>query len=165
MQIIPLLLKELEDEVTILRKFLVQVPTDKLNWRPHEKSMSMQMLAVHLAEIPAWVDMALTTTELDFAKTPYEPTPVKNTKELLDVLEESFKKGKTTLSNAREEDLLPNWTMRSGDQVFQVFTKYEVIRHALGQMIHHRAQLGVYFRLLEIAVPPSFGPTADVQMM
>lgn len=164
MQIIPLLVKELDDEVATLRKFLELVPGDKFRWKPHKKSMSMQLLAVHLAEIPGWIDTALTTNELDFAKTPYEPTPVKSTKELLDLLEETYKKGKTRLNNAHEDDLLPNWTMRSGDQVYWVFTKYEVIRHALGQIIHHRAQLGVYFRLLDIAVPPSFGPTADDQM-
>ncbi len=163
MQIIPLVHKELEAEISILRKFLERVPVDKFDWKPHEKSMSVQTLAVHLAEIPGWIGLGLTTEELDFATTPYTPAIVSNTKELLAVLNKSWEESKAALNKAQEEDLLPKWTMRSGDQIFMVMTKYELIRHALGQIIHHRAQLGVYFRLLGIPVPGTYGPTADNQ--
>jgi uncharacterized damage-inducible protein DinB len=105
--------------------------------------------------------MALTTDELDFANNPYQPVEINNTKELLDYFERSLAEGKKSLMSATENDLLPNWTLRNGDQVYSVSTKYEVIRMSFGQIIHHRAQLGVYLRLLNIPIPGSYGPSAD----
>ena len=161
MQIIPLLLKEMEEEAAITRKMLQIVPADKFDWSPHAKSMKMGILAVHIAELPAWVKMGLTTSELDFAKMDYTPTKVENTEELLSLFERSLSEGKGALGAAKEEDLLPAWTLRNGEQVYNVFTKYEVIRHAFAQTIHHRAQLGVFLRLLNIPIPGSYGPSAD----
>ncbi|HEX8357022.1 MAG TPA: DinB family protein [Segetibacter sp.] len=161
MEIIQLLLKEIEEEAQTTRKMLARVPADKFDWKPHEKSMSMKQLTVHIAELPSWVSMALTTEGLDFAAFAYEPAPVENTEQLLALFETSFEKGKETLAQASEEDLLPGWTLRSGEQIHSVMTKYEVIRHSLAQTIHHRAQLGVYLRLLNIAIPGSYGPSAD----
>lgn len=161
MQIIPLLLKEIEQEAAITRKMLERVPDDKFDWKPHEKSMSMKQLTVHIAELPAWVQMSLTTSELDFAKMDYTPTEVSSTQDLLSIFKKSIAAGKEALSEAKEEDLLPEWTLRNGEQVYNVFTKYEVIRHSFAQTIHHRAQLGVYLRLLNIPIPGSYGPSAD----
>jgi len=161
MQIIPLLLKELDMEAANTRKMLSRIPDDKYDWKPHEKSMSIRQLAAHIAEIPGWIAMALNTSELDFAKGDYKPTIVNNTQELLDVLQQSVASAKSSLENATEEDLLPTWTMRNGDQVYMVLTKYEVIRHAFAQLIHHRAQLGVFLRLLNVPIPGTYGPSAD----
>ncbi|WP_026259963.1 DinB family protein [Segetibacter koreensis] len=161
MQIIPLLLKEMEQEAAITRKMLERVPDDKFDWKPHEKSMTLKQLTVHIAELPSWVKMALTTSELDFSKMDYTPTPVSNTEELISVFEKSLAEGKAALSEAKEEDLLPTWTLRNGEKVFSVMTKYEVIRHSFAQTTHHRAQLGVYLRLLNIPIPGSYGPSAD----
>jgi uncharacterized damage-inducible protein DinB len=91
----------------------------------------------------------------------YKPTPVSSTEDLLALFEKSFSDGKAALNEAGEEDLLPPWTLRNGEQVYNVWTKYEVIRHAFAQTIHHRAQLGVYLRLLNIPIPGSYGPSAD----
>lgn len=161
MEIIPSLLKEMEQEAAITRKFLALVPEDKFDYKPHEKNMDMKTLAVHLAEIPAWVKMALTTSEIDFASMDYKPTPINNTEELLKLFERSVEEGRTTLQAASEDALLPEWTMRAGDKVLNVLTKYEVIRHAFAQTTHHRAQLGLYLRLLNIPIPGSYGPSAD----
>jgi uncharacterized damage-inducible protein DinB len=161
MDVIQLLLKEMEQEAQITRKMLERVPDDKWDWKPHEKSMSMKNLTVHIAELPGWVSMGLATSELDFAIMDYKPTEVNSTSELLQVFEKSLEKGKTALQNAKEEDLLPTWTMRSGDKIHNVMTKYEVIRHSFNQTIHHRAQLGVYLRLLNIPIPGTYGPSAD----
>lgn len=161
MTIIPLLLKELDQEAQTTRKMLQRVPADKFGWKPHEKSMTMQQLTVHIAELPGWIEMAMNTLELDFASQPYAPTTVSSTEELLEVFEKSLASGKGALEKAQEDDLLPEWTLRSGDQIFMVLTKYEVVRHALAQLIHHRAQLGVYLRLLNIPIPGSYGPSAD----
>jgi uncharacterized damage-inducible protein DinB len=161
MQIIPLLMKEMEQEAAATRKMLQRVPDEKFDWKPHEKSMTMQQLTVHIAELPSWVKMALTTSELDFATMDYTPTPIASNANLLEIFEKSLADGKETLSAASENDLLPEWTLRNGDQILTVFTKYEVIRHSLAQTIHHRAQLGVYLRLLNIPIPGSYGPSAD----
>ncbi|MDQ6610047.1 MAG: DinB family protein [Bacteroidota bacterium] len=161
MDIIPLLLKEMETEAVTTRKMLKLVPSDKLDWKPHEKSMSLQVLSVHLAELPSWVSMALTTSELDFAAMDYKPTTISNANDLITLFEGSYNSGHEALMKAKEEDLLPSWTMRSGDKIHGVMTKYEVIRHAFSQTTHHRAQLGVYLRLLNIPIPGSYGPSAD----
>lgn len=161
MNIIELLLKEVDAEAVTTRKMLERVPTDKLQWQPHPKSMIMEHLAVHIAELPSWISMALHTSELDFAANPYQPTPVKDAKDLLNLFEQSLNSGKTALQQAKEEDLLPSWTLRNGEQIYMTITKYEVIRHSLNQIIHHRAQLGVYLRLLDIPIPGSYGPSAD----
>ncbi len=161
MEIIPLLVKEMEQEARTTRKFLALVPEEKLGWKPHEKSMDLKRLAVHIAELPSWVSMGLHTTEIDFAAVPYEPTPVANRQELLDLFDKSLEAGLGALKAAKEEDLLPTWTMRSGETVHGVMTKYEVIRHSFSQTTHHRAQLGVYLRLLDIPIPGSYGPSAD----
>jgi uncharacterized damage-inducible protein DinB len=161
MSIIELLLKEMEQEAAITRKMLARVPADKFGWKPHEKSMAMDRLAVHIAELPGWVSMGLNTSELDFAAVPYEPTKVADTEELLAHFEKSYAEGSTALQKAAEADLERNWTMRNGDQIYSTMTKYEVIRHAFAQTIHHRAQLGVYLRLLNIPIPGSYGPSAD----
>lgn len=163
MEIIPLLLKEFEQEAETTRKFLNLVPVDKFDWKPHEKSMSLRQLSVHIAELPSWTSMALSTDELDFDESDYEPAPVKDSDELLSLFEESFTQGHTSLEEADEKDLLPTWTMRNGDQILNEMTKYEVIRHAFSQTTHHRAQLGVYLRLLDIPIPGSYGPSADDQ--
>lgn len=159
--VIALLVKELEQEAQTTRKMLERVPNDKYDWQPHEKSMTMKQLTTHLAELPAWVAMALTTDEMDFATSAYQPENITNTANLLQLFEKSVASGQASLSTATETDLLPTWTLRNGDQIYNVFTKYEIIRHTFSQIIHHRAQLGVYLRLLNIPIPGSYGPSAD----
>jgi uncharacterized damage-inducible protein DinB len=161
MEIVKILLKELEQEAQTTRKFLQLVPQDHFDWQPHPKSMSMIRLATHIAELPTWITMALTTSELDFAKSDYQPHPIKDNTELMQFFENSLADGRSHLEKATEEDLLPDWTMRNGDQIYSVSSRLEVIRMSMSQIIHHRAQLGVYLRLLNIPIPGSYGPSAD----
>ena len=161
MSIIELLLKEMQQEAQTTRKMLSRVPNDKFDWKPHSKSMSIYQLATHLAELPSWVSMTLTTSELDFATAPYVPSPAKSSDDLLELHERSLEDGYSHLSKATEKDLLPDWTLRNGDQIYSVTSKYEVIRMAFCQIVHHRAQLAVYLRLLNIPIPGSYGPSAD----
>lgn len=161
MDIFPLLEKEFDQEAAVTRKMLALVPNDKFDWKPHSKSMSMKQLAVHIAEIPSWPAMMLHTNGLDFATFPYQPTPAENADDLLGLLEKSIEATKETFSKAKEEDLLPTWTLQHGDHIIAVMSKYEAVRHAFNQIIHHRAQLGVYLRLLNIPIPGSYGPSAD----
>jgi len=161
MKMTEVFLKELEKEAMTTRKMLALVPGDKYDWKPHEKSMGLKQLAVHVAELPGWVAMTLTTDGLDFAANPYTPEPVSNTQELLTYFETNLKSGAEALEKAKEEDLLPNWTLRNGDEIYDVSPKKDVIRMSISQTIHHRAQLGVYLRLLNIPIPGSYGPSAD----
>lgn len=161
MSMIQMLLKEMDQEAVTTRKMLERVPDDKYDWAPHEKSMTVRSLATHIAELPTWVTLALTTDELDFNSNPYEPLAINNNTELIKHFEESFASGKETLSTASEKDLEPLWTLRMGEQILNVSTKGEVIRMTFSQIVHHRAQMGVFLRLLNIPIPGSYGPSAD----
>lgn len=160
--IIPLL-KEMDQEAQTTRKMLERVPTAYFTWQPHAKSMTIQRLATHIAELPGWVTMAVTTDGLDFANNPYEQEEVHNTAELMDYFERSLADGRGHLANVPEETLEEAWTLRNGEEVFHVATKGEIIRMAYCQIVHHRAQLGVFLRLLDIPIPGSYGPSADEQ--
>lgn len=162
MELIPIFSNELEQEAEITQKFFELVPEDKFDWKPHEKSMSLKELTVHIADIPGWIETSLSKDALDFSDG-YEPTPVENSGDLLEALEQSVQKSKAALDEADKKDLLSDWTMRNGDEVLMVMPKHEVIRHSLSQITHHRAQLGVYLRLLDIPIPGSYGPSADDQ--
>ncbi len=163
MKIIELLLNEFAREIQTTRKMLALVPVDKFDWAPHEKSMKMKALATHIAELPSWVKLGLTTAELDFATAPYEPEIIESNEDLLALLERSYEAGKTSLNNASEDDLAGRWLLRTAETIHADMSKYEIIRHAFSQTIHHRAQLGVYLRLLNIPIPGSYGPSADDQ--
>lgn len=155
------LLKELEQEAQTTRKMLERVPTEYFDWQPHKKSMTIQRLATHIAELPSWVTMAVTTDGLDFANNPYQQEEVHNTGELLDYFEKSLADGREHLLNTTEDVLTETWTLRNGEQVYHVATKGEIVRMAYCQIVHHRAQLGVFLRLLDIPIPGSYGPSAD----
>ena len=159
--IIDLLLKEMEQEAQTTRKMLLRVPDGKSDWRPHPKSMTMQQLTTHVAELPSWVALALNTDELDFATHPYQPATINSTAELLEHFEKSLADGRAQLSEANEDQLAQPWTLRNGEQVYSTSAKGEVIRMTFSQIVHHRAQLGVYLRLLDIPIPGSYGPSAD----
>ncbi|HEY4109944.1 DinB family protein [Puia sp.] len=155
------LLKEMDQEAQTTRKMLQRVPTAYFSWRPHQKSMTIKQLATHIAELPSWVTMAVTTDELDFAANPYKPEDVSNTEDLLGYFERSLADGRAHLTAAKEETLAEPWTLRNGSDILYVATKGEVIRMAYCQIVHHRAQLGVFLRLLDIPIPGSYGPSAD----
>lgn len=156
------LLSELEYEGNSTRKVLSAVPFAKPDWKPHEKSMSMERLASHVAELPGWISMTLNTTELDFAKMDYKPAQPKSTEELLKMFDDNQAQALKDLASASDAQLMENWTMRSGDTIYFTMPKIAVIRTwAMNHGIHHRAQLGVYLRLNNIAVPGVYGPTAD----
>src|SRR5580704_11132021 len=121
------ILKELEQEAQITRKMLERVPTEYFDWQPHKKSMTIQRLATHIAELPGWVTMAVTTDELDFANNPYRQEVVGNTAELLDYFERSLADGRSHLLAAKEETLAETWTLRNGKDIYQVATKAEII--------------------------------------
>lgn len=154
-------LKELEREAITTRKMLSRVPEGSYSWKPHEKSMIMQQLTTHIAELPNWVPMVLDTKELDFETMPYVPKEISNTSDLMTLFERSLEEGRIAIQNGREEQLKELWTLRNGAKILSTEPKEDVIRMVYSQIIHHRAQLGVYLRLLDVPIPGSYGPSAD----
>lgn len=153
--------KELEKEAVITRKMLSIVPNDKYDWKPHEKSMALRMLATHIAELPTWIGMVLNTSELDFAVNAYKPKEINDTNSLVEFFEASLEDGRKALAAGKEETLDEPWTLRNGETIYSTEPKADVIRMTFNQITHHRAQLGVYLRLLDIPIPGSYGPSAD----
>lgn len=155
-------LAELQQEAKATRKILASVPMDKLAWKPHEKSMTLEQLAGHVAEIPGWVDMTLNQDELDFAKQKYVPFKPKTNEELVGFMDKNMEKAAEILNNFPDEKMSDKWTMRQGEMIFFSLPKEVVMRTwCMNHWYHHRAQLGVYLRLLDIPVPATYGQSAD----
>jgi len=157
-----ILLAELKQEAANTKKVLERIPMDKYSWKPHEKSMTLGRLAVHIAEMPEWLTMTLTTDELDFGKGKYKPTVVNTSEELMDIYETKLAAAVQSLEAATEEDLNKLWCLKNGGHVIFTLPKAAVIRSMVfNHIVHHRAQLGVYLRLLDIPIPGMYGPSAD----
>jgi uncharacterized damage-inducible protein DinB len=154
-------LQELEQESVGTRKMLVLVPADKPDWKPHEKSMTLKDLATHLAYLPNMIDWVLTSNETDFGTMPYKPDSPNGGEELVVQYDKNVAIAKQLLQNNIDDVLDKNWILRSGVVTYLNLTKLEALRHAYSQMVHHRAQLGLYLRLLSIPIPGVYGPSAD----
>lgn len=158
-------LKELEHESVGTRKMLALVPADKSDWKPHPKSMNLKDLATHLADLPSWITLALEKDELDFATSPYNPQNCEGGEELVKYFDKNLEEAKRWLSKSKDSVLEEMWTLRNGEAIYMQSTRLVTIRHSFCQMVHHRAQLGVYLRLLNIPIPGVYGPSADEQGM
>jgi len=154
-------LEEFDREAAIIRKMLERIPNDKYNWKPRPKSMSIRSIATHIAELPGWVTMGLTTGGLDFANNLFEPAAINTTIELLAYFEKNFANGRKLLAAASEEMLHQEWTLSNGDAIFLTNTKADVIRVSICQIAQHRVQLGMLLRSLNIAMPGSYAPDAN----
>lgn len=153
---------EMEHEVANTRKMLERIPEAQYGYKPHEKSMSLISLATHVAEMFSWIPGILPTAELDFATMPYNPPVVNNNAELLALLDKSFGDAKEALAKADNAVFMENWTMRNGEQIFFTLPKAAVVRSmVLSHHYHHRGQISVYLRLLNVPVPGMYGPSAD----
>jgi uncharacterized damage-inducible protein DinB len=148
------------EEAATTRKMLSRIPEDKLSFQPHTKSMDMKRLATHIADLPGWIHFTLTTDQLDFAD-PYDQPDIKSHTDLMNYFEKRYNDGLSTLVVENEKLLSKPWTLRHRDTIYSTSPKVDVIRMALSQQIHHRAQLGVYLRLLNVPIPGSYGPSAD----
>ncbi|MBL8182773.1 MAG: DinB family protein [Blastocatellia bacterium] len=159
-------LGELENEAKTTRAVLERVPADKFDWQPHEKSMKMGRLAVHVAEMFGWTKETLKSDVLDFSTmdmTPFEP---RTTDELLAFFDEQIANAKAILAETSDETFMTDWTMRNGEQVYFTMPKVAVMRSfVMNHIIHHRGQLSVYLRLNDIPVPSIYGPSADEGQM
>ncbi len=151
-----------EEEMKNTRKLLERVPLDDAHrgYKPHDKSMSLDRLASHVAELPAWVKLAL-ASELFELQPGTMPRIASSKAELLEMFEKSVEEGRASLAAATDEDMRKNWTFKYGDQFSFTEARTKVIRSFINHLVHHRAQLGVYLRLLEVTIPGMYGPSAD----
>lgn len=156
------LLPEFKQESASTKKMLEKVPEDKFDWMPHNKSMSLGKLAAHVANIPNWMILVLTTDEFDFATAGYKEDSAKTQQELVAVFDNNYRQALQNLEHASDETLRGSWTFRSGDHVIFTLPRIAAIRTlAMNHLLHHRGQLSVYLRLLDVPVPGMYGPSAD----
>lgn len=164
MKLSQLFLSELRQEAVNTRRILERVPFDKLDYKPHEKSMTLGRLSTHVAEITGWWKECVMQDELDFAKGDFKPKVFSTNEELVAYFDDLMVKAEKILTEVDDAEFSRMWTMRSGEMIFFSLPKGEVCRTwCLNHWYHHRAQLGVYLRLLDIPVPGSYGPSADEQ--
>ncbi len=153
---------EFRSEGAKTRQMLARVPFEKAAWKPHEKSMHLGALAQHITNLPFWVHYTLLHDELDFAKPIERTKPAESLAELLTFFDKRLAEATTVLENTTNAILDSEWTMRHGAQIYFTRPRKEVLREfVLNHTIHHRGQLSVYLRLLDVPVPAMFGPTAD----
>jgi uncharacterized damage-inducible protein DinB len=160
------ILGEMEHEMKTTRRLLERVPSDKLDWQPHSKSMTMRQLSTHIAEMAGWMPSMLTTKELDFGapENAYKPAQINNSKELVELFDANVKKAREALAGASDQTMMETWTLRNGPDVIFSLPKAGVVRAMiLNHLIHHRGQLSVYLRLNDVPVPSIYGPSADEQ--
>lgn len=156
------IIEELKHEASSTKRMLERIPEEKFDWKPHEKSKTLGQLATHVADLPGFLNSILTRDEVDFTKGDYKTSLVKTPEELMKAFQEKLDEVLQTLPNTSDERMRGNFTLRSGDHVIATVPRIIAARSmALSHIIHHRGQLSVYLRLLEIPVPGMYGPSAD----
>ena len=154
------LIQELEREAQTTRRVLERVPDDKLGWKPHDKSMSLGQLALHVATVPG--NVAQIVAESPFELPDTTQTEATSASELIPALDESVSKAKGILSELDEAAMKSIWRLRKGDRELLAAPRGTVLRSImLNHWYHHRGQLSVYLRLLDVPVPSIYGPSAD----
>ena len=152
-------LAEFDLEMASTRKLLERVPGEKGRWKPHEKSFALGHLAQLVAWIPGWITSSLHQPHIDLATA--GGYSFEETSTLLGVFDRNVKEAREALASVQGAALLEPWSLRRGEQVLFTAPRGEVVRGHLNHLIHHRGQLTVYLRLVDVPLPPIYGPTAD----
>lgn len=157
---------ELQYEAVNTKKYLQIVPAESFEWRPHEKSMKLGVLAGHIAELVGWLHYILNAEELDFDTLNYTPPALTDNASLMKLFEDNLALGTNSLKNASDETLMANWKLRKGSYIIMEMPRISVVRSmVLNHILHHRGQLSVYLRLLNVKIPGLYGPSADEMEM
>lgn len=157
------LISELTRESINTRKMLERISTDQFTWKPHPKNRELITLMTHIAELPdIFITKAIQSDAYDFKVSQYQPANPKSEEELLALFDQTLTQAVIALENTTDEDLQKTWTLKSGGHTIVSLPRFAIIRTlALNHIIHHRGQLSVYLRLLNIPVPGMYGPSAD----
>ena len=153
---------ELRHESQNTRKMLGVVPEDKYGWKPHDKSMTMGRLASHIADLPAWVNRFADGSDFDFVTSPLPRLTYENKAQLLEVFDKTLQQALDALDKMTDEFLREKFVLkRGGHAIFDLPRSILVRNMVCSHIIHHRGQLSVYLRLLDVPVPGMYGPSAD----
>jgi uncharacterized damage-inducible protein DinB len=161
MAMVDALIAEFDHEMASTRKVLERVPEERFDWKPHQKSFSLGVLATHVATLPTWGTETLTRSEIDVG-TNAPPGSAASRNELLAAFDRNVGDARTALTGKTDAELMAMWSLKRGGKTVFSMPKVTVLRSfVLNHLIHHRAQLTVYLRLLDIPVPSIYGPSAD----
>jgi uncharacterized damage-inducible protein DinB len=152
-------LKEFDQEMASTRKLLERVPTEKGPWKPHEKSSALGHLAQLVSRMPGWIATTLREPHVDLAGPggySFQPTDA-----LLGQFDRNVREAREALASVVGAALDAPWSLKHGEQVLLTAPRGEAVRGHLNHLIHHRGQLTVYLRLVEVPLPQIYGPTAD----
>jgi uncharacterized damage-inducible protein DinB len=152
-------LPEFDQEMTVTRRLLERVPSDRGAWRPHEKSFPLGHLAQLVAGMPGWIARTLREPHIDLASSP--GYSMETTETLLGVFDGAVRDARAALEEVTGAALGEPWSLRHGDHVIMTTPRGETVRMHLNHLIHHRGQLTVYLRLVDVPLPSIYGPTAD----
>jgi uncharacterized damage-inducible protein DinB len=162
MTIAEILLLDFDAEIANTRRTLERVPEDGADWKPHEKSMPIGRLSVHVSTLPRFATTILTAPDLDLAVTKFPPMIFESREKLLADLEATSTEARHALQSATDEQLQSSWKVSWGAKVLAQGSRALLYRTMfLNHLVHHRAQLGVYLRLNNIPIPGLYGPSAD----
>jgi uncharacterized damage-inducible protein DinB len=162
MKILDTLAEEFQHEAAITRRALERLPEASFGWKPHEKSMPAARLACHIAEIPGWIVPALDQDELVFDPATFKPWIAAGSAELLAKFDANVAAGLACFTRHEDSVLAGMWSLKSPTETFLTMPKAAVLRgFVLSHLIHHRGQMSVYLRLLNVPVPSIYGPSAD----
>jgi uncharacterized damage-inducible protein DinB len=162
MTISEVLLLDFDAEMSNTRRTLERIPEHDPQWKPDGKSMAIGRLAVHTARLPEFCTTILTTPHLDMAQVKFPSLVFESTSKLLEDLERTSSEARSHLAALTDSDLQSHWKLSFGDRVVAEGSRMLLYRTMfLNHLVHHRAQLGVYLRLLQIPVPGLYGPSAD----
>jgi uncharacterized damage-inducible protein DinB len=159
MKIADTLLPEFDEEMEITRRVLERVPDGNPQWKPHPKSFSIAHLAQLLSWMPGWIAQTLTSSELDLATGGGYSNEA--TRTLLQSFDENVRIAREAIAAASDADYDVPWSLKMGDKVLFTMPRGKVVRQHISHLSHHRGQMSVYLRLLDVPVPSIYGPTAD----
>jgi uncharacterized damage-inducible protein DinB len=161
MPFVDTLLPEFDHEMSITRTVLERVPDARFDWKPHAKSYAVGQLAQHVATIPWWGTMTLSEAEIDLAQHP-PLSPLPTIADVRALFETNAASARGALVGKSDAELKAQWSLKRDGHVIFSMPKHAVWRSfVISHLIHHRAQLGVYLRLLDVPVPSTYGPSAD----
>jgi len=162
MSISKTLLAEFDQEMATTRRVLERVPSDKGQWKPHPKSFSLAHLAQLVAWMPGWITNTLTKTSLNLAAAAGYSS--EKTEDLLKMFDKNVKEARAAITKSKDADYKKNWSLKHGDRVIFTQPRGPQVRQHINHLVHHRGQLTVYLRLIDVPVPSTYGPTADERM-